>query len=207
MKSPTLLVVLGSTRPGRLGPAVADWFAAVAREQAAFDVRLIDLRDAGLPMFDEAEHPRLRRYAHAHTRKWSEAVDSAGALAFVTPEYNHFPPATLVNAIQYLHHEWRYKAAGVVGYGGISGGLRATQPLKQLLCNVGVMPIPQTVAVSHFTKLIGDDGVLRPPVTVHAAAVHMLDELAKWTSALHGLHVPAASGAATASGADPAISA
>lgn len=102
---PQLHVVVASTRPTRKGPAVADWFIGRACAHAAFDVERVDLAEVGLPVFDEPKHPRLRDYAHEHTRRWSATVDRADAFVFVTPEYDFGPPASLLNALQYLVHE------------------------------------------------------------------------------------------------------
>ncbi len=44
-----LHIVIASTRPGRVGPSVAEWFDGVARKDGTFDVHLVDLADfAGL---------------------------------------------------------------------------------------------------------------------------------------------------------------
>ena len=78
-------------------------------------------------------HPRLRQYEHDHTKAWSDSVDAADAFVFVTPEYNYFAPPALMNAIDYVLHEWACKPAGIVSYGGASGGMRSAQMLKLLL--------------------------------------------------------------------------
>src|SRR5436305_1641336 len=106
---PALHVIIASTRPGRVGPAIAEWFVGVAQRQARFAVRLVDLAEVGLPLLDEPAHPRLAQYTQPHTRAWSAIVDSADAFVVVTPEYNHAIPAPLVNALDYLSHEWAYK--------------------------------------------------------------------------------------------------
>ena len=77
---------------------------------------------------------------------------SADAFLFVTPEYDYFAPAALVNAVQVLLHEWLYKPAGVLSYGGVSGGLRSAQVLRQLLSNVNVHALPQVVPVHSFSS-------------------------------------------------------
>src|SRR5262245_4400352 len=117
-----LNVITASTRPGRSGPLIGRWVAEFATQHGAFSVEHVDLADFNLPLLDEAAHPVLQRYEHEHTRRWSESVASADAYVFVTPEYDYFPPASLVNAVQVLRHEWSRKPAGIVSYGGISGG-------------------------------------------------------------------------------------
>lgn len=126
----------------------------------------------------------MQNYVHETTKNWADSVRSADAYVFVTPEYDYFPPASIVNAVQFLLHEWSYKPAGIVSYGGVSGGLRATQALRQLLGNVNVHALPQTVPVPFFSQFIGDDGVFVPNEQIAEGAKVMLGELHKWATAL-----------------------
>lgn len=179
-----LNVIIGSTRPGRGGPAVADWVAGVCKTRPAFQVELIDLADFELPLLDEPNHPRLRQYEHEHTKRWSAAIEPADAYVFVAPEYDFFPNAALVNALQVLSLEWQYKPAAVVSYGGVSGGLRATQELRLLISNLAMMPVPQTVPIPFYRAQIGEDGVFKPTQPVVDGLKLTLDELEKWAIAL-----------------------
>lgn len=182
-----LNIIIGSTRPGRAGPTVAHWVNEGALEHGLFDVELVDLAGFGLPLLDEAAHPMARQYANEPTRRWSASVASADAFLFVTPEYDYFAPAALVNAVQALMLEWFYKPAGVVSYGGISGGLRSAQVLRQLLSNVNMHAHPQVVPVPNFAQFIGEDGVFRPNQPMKDGLHGLLDELHKWAVALKTL--------------------
>ena len=179
-----LNIIIGSTRPGRVGPVVAKWLDEAAREHGKFDVRLVDLADFHLPLLDEPTHPAMQQYAHEPTKRWSQSVDSADAFIFVTPEYDYFAPAALVNAVQVLMKEWAYKPAAVLSYGGISGGLRSAQVLRQLLGNVNVYALNQPVPVPMASQFIGEDRVFRPGESTKAGVKVMLDELYKVASAL-----------------------
>lgn len=179
-----LHVVIASTRPGRVGPAVARWFHEVADRDARFSTELVDLAEVNLPLFDEPKHPRLRDYIHAHTKAWSEKVASADAFVFVTPEYNYGAPASLINAIDYLHHEWSYKPAGFVSYGGATGGVRSVQMLKQVITTVRMMPLPEGVAIPFVAKRLDANGGFAAVEIDEKAATDMLSELAKWAGAL-----------------------
>lgn len=183
----TLKIILGSTRPTRKGPAVAKWIDGLARKNDAFKVELVDLAEIGLPLLDEPHHPAMKKYEHEHTKRWSAAIEDADALIFVTPEYDFFAPASLVNAIQCLSQEWKYKVAGVVCYGGISGGLRSSQELRMLLVNNGVMPIQQVVPLPMFADSINEDGVFVANDKMIEGAEGMLSELVKWGTALKTL--------------------
>ena len=144
---PTLQVIIASTRPGRIGGAVGEWFAGVAREHGSFDVEVVDLAEVDLPFMDEPKHPRLGDYQHEHTRRWSETIGRGDAYAFVMPEYNFGYSAQLKNAIDFLWNEWNDKPVALVSYGGVSGGLRAAQGIKPVLSAVKLrvaaeVPIP-----------------------------------------------------------------
>lgn len=182
-----LKIVIGSTRPGRVAPVVANWVYEAARAHGGFEPQVVDLADLNLPLLDESEHPARQQYRHEHTKQWSAIVTGADAFVFVTPEYDSFAPAALVNAVQVLFHEWRYKVAAVVSYGGVSGGLRAAQSLRQLLGNVGIMAIPQTVPIPFFSELIGEDGQLTPNDKMAQGASDMFSELQRWAGALKPL--------------------
>jgi len=181
---PRLQVVIGSTRPERVGQRIASWFEERAVAHGAFEVELVDLKELDLPMMNEQNLPRLRRYEHEHTRAWSATVERADAFAFVTPEYNHGLTAPVKNAIDYLHHEWQYKPVGFVSYGGVSAGTRAVAMLKQVVTAVKMFPVSQTVAIPFVSQFIEDDHKFASNHTFDAAAAEMLDELARVETAL-----------------------
>jgi NAD(P)H-dependent FMN reductase len=179
-----LNVIIGSTRPGRAGPVVGKWFADTAREHGKFDVELVDLADFKLPLLDEAAHPILQKYEHAHTKRWSESVNSADAFVFVTPEYDYFPPASIINAVQVLVREWSYKPVGIVSYAGISGGLRASQELRLLVSSVNAHALPQAVPIPLFAQYIDENGVFQGTEPMVQGSTLMLNELHKWAGPL-----------------------
>jgi NAD(P)H-dependent FMN reductase len=182
-----LNVVIVSTRPGRVGPAVADWVHERAVAHGGFEVELVDLESFKLPIFDEPRHPRFQDYQNAHTRAWSESVAAADAFVFVSPEYNYFAPPGFVNAVDFLFNEWNYKVAGIVTYGGPLAGARAAQMEKLHLTSVKVMTIPEGVGVPMVAKQIDGSGKLNPPEALEPGLKAMLDELAKWAGALKTL--------------------
>lgn len=179
-----LKIIIGSTRPARRGPIVADWFMEIAKQHTDFDVELLDLQTIDLPLMDEPHHPRLRKYTKEHTKKWSAVIDEADAFIFVTPEYNYGRPATLKNAMDYLFSEWYAKPVGFVSYGGVSGGTRAAQELKLPITTLGMMPLPQAVNIPFFNQFINDNDVFEANEPLAKAADLLLNTLKKWTEAL-----------------------
>ncbi len=193
---PRLVVMVASNRPGRVAEPVAHWFADHARQHGGFEVELVDLAEIDLPFYDEPHHPRMRRYTHDHTRAWSERIDAADAFVFVTPEYNYGMPAVLKNALDYLHHEWAYKPAGFVSYGGVSAGTRAVQMVKQVVTTLKMYVAPEAVSIPFVQQFLEDDGEggrrLVANETMEGAAKTLLDELVRVEDALRPLRRPAA---------------
>jgi len=179
-----LLIIIASTRPGRVGLPVGEWFADRAREDGAFDVSVADLAEWNLPFLDEPNHPRLHQYVHDHTERWSEVVDAADAFVFVMPEYNHGIAAPLKNAIDYLHVEWDRKPVGFVSYGGVAAGTRAVQMTKQIVLALRMVPINDAVSIPFVKSMIGDDGAFHPTPIVEESVQPMLDELAAVAAAM-----------------------
>lgn len=182
-----LKIIIGSTRPSRKGPVIANWFTEIARQDTNFEVEVLDLKAINLPLFDEAEHPRLQRYQHEHTKKWSKVIAEADAFVMVTPEYNFGYPATLKNAMDFLSVEWEEKPVGFVSYGGVSAGTRAVQDLKLPVTTLGMMPIPQAVNIPFFTQFINDEGLFVGNEALEKSAVGMLNKLKSWADALKGM--------------------
>jgi NAD(P)H-dependent FMN reductase len=180
----SLKIIIASTRPGRKGPAIATWINEEAKKHSEFNAELIDLAEVNLPFFDEAAHPRMQKYEKQHTKDWSAKIEPADAFIFVTPEYNYAFPATLKNALDFLYNEWNYKPVGFVSYGGVAGGTRSVQMLKQVVTAMKMMPLVESVHLPFFNKLIKEDGTFEPTEEVTKSADTMLNELKRWTKAM-----------------------
>ena len=187
MSKPILQIIIGSTRPGRVGLPVAQWFDGVAREQGAFDVELLDLAEVALPLLDEPGHPVARQYVHPHTVAWSETIDRGDAFVIVHPEYNHSFNAALKNALDYLHAEWNYKPVGFVSYGGVAAGTRAMTALKPVVAALRMTPVVEAVNIPFVAQFLDDEGRFVPNEVLLAGAAGMLAELAKLEYALRPL--------------------
>jgi NAD(P)H-dependent FMN reductase len=181
---PVLHILIASTRPGRVGPAIANWVHQRAQSHGHFDIELIDLADVGLPLLDEPHHPKLGNYVHEATQRWSETVNRADAFVFVMPEYNHSFNAALKNALDHLFSEWRDKPVAFVSYGGISGGLRAVAALKPVVAALRMVPVLEGVALPFAQALI-NDGTFAANSNHDLGAQVMLDELARMASILN----------------------
>jgi NAD(P)H-dependent FMN reductase len=185
-----LQVIVGSTRPGRVGLPVGRWMYEYAEKHGGFDVEFIDLAEVGLPVLDEPNHPSLRRYIHEHTKRWSATVDRADAYVFVMPEYNHGVNGATKNAIDYLLHEWAHKPVGLVSYGGVSGGTRAVHAIKPTLSYLKMMPLTEGVTIPFVATFLDGDGEDRrftPSPEIEEGATAMLAALARTALVLRQL--------------------
>jgi NAD(P)H-dependent FMN reductase len=186
-----LQIITASTRPGRIGPKVAEWIEAAAGEHGGFEeIDPVDLAEINLPMMDEPHHPRLRNYVHEHTKEWSARVESADAFVFVMPEYNYGFTAPLKNAIDYLHAEWAYKPVGLASYGGVAAGTRAAQMIKQVVTTLKMTPLTEAVSIPFVHSLINEDDQLQPNDVMVSSAKAMFDELRRVSDALRTLRQP-----------------
>ncbi len=128
-----LSIIVSSTRPARVAGHVAAW----AAEQFGSDwnVTMLDLAEINLPFLGEEQMAGTGVYTQPHTLAWKEEIDAADAIVFVNAEYNGFPPAPVLNAIDFLFAEWHNKPAAILGY-GFGGGQRSADALTQKLTNV-----------------------------------------------------------------------
>lgn len=185
MSSLRIAVIIGSTRPDRVGPTIAEWAYARAVERGDASYDLIDLAQVGLPLLDEPEPASAHHYTKEHTGRWSRLIDMYDAFVFVSPEYNRGVPAALKNAIDFLYSEWNDKAAGLIVYGS-SGGLRAGEALKSTLGEVQIATVRAQVSLSIYDDM-RDFVELTPRDYQLGNLDAMLDSLLRWGSAMRAL--------------------
>ncbi|WP_324652560.1 NAD(P)H-dependent oxidoreductase [Georgenia sp. H159] len=186
-----LAVLNAATSPNRLGNAITDWAIACLGANRAFVIDRIDLRDVGLPLFDEPDLPRYGRYQHEHTQRWSERIAAADAFVIVSPEYNRGYSALLKNALDYLVHEWAFKPVGIVSYGsGMSGGLRGAEALRTVLGALQMYAVREMVVVPYVTESSVRDGSLRASEGMVEGIELMMDALVRMDAAMHLLRAP-----------------
>jgi NAD(P)H-dependent FMN reductase len=176
-----IAVILGSTRPGARGAAVANWVVERAATRGA-TYELVDLADHPLPFFDEVHPPSRHDYQHAHTIEWAETIARYDGFIFVSPEYNHSTTAVLKNALDYLNREWNDKAAGIVTY-GTTGGHRAAEALRTVLSELQVAIVQRQVGLSLLTDF-ENFSELRPSERQVASLDGLFHQLESWAGAL-----------------------
>ncbi|MEU2245601.1 NAD(P)H-dependent oxidoreductase [Streptomyces sp. NPDC019224] len=174
-------VILASNREGRFAPVIADWFLAHADAHPAIGTEVIDVAALDLPT-------ALARHLEPGARELLADVSArlAGADAFVvvTPEYNHSYPAPLKNLIDWHYAEWQAKPVAFVSYGGVSGGLRAVEHLRQVFAELHAVSIRDTVSFHNAGARFDDEGRHHDPAGPAAAVKTLLDQLVWWGRAL-----------------------
>ncbi|PVC91824.1 NAD(P)H-dependent oxidoreductase [Streptomyces sp. CS014] len=179
-------VILGSNRDGRFGPVIADWFLARAARHPGIETDLIDVAEADLPTritFSPGPEEAARLAAV------SERLAAADAFVVLTPEYNHSFPAPLKTLIDWHSAEWQAKPVAFVSYGGISGGLRAVEQLRQVFAELHTVTVRDTVSFHNAGALFDDAGRHRDPGPADAAAKVMLDQVVWWGTVLRDARI------------------
>ncbi|MEU9864007.1 NAD(P)H-dependent oxidoreductase [Streptomyces sp. NPDC047971] len=176
-----LAVIVASNREGRFGPVVADWFLGRTTGRDDFTVDVVDLAEADLPTsLSYSPDPAVR----AELDKVSPVLAAADAFVVLTPEYNHSFPAALKSLIDWHYTEWQAKPVGFVSYGGMSGGLRAVEQLRQVFAEMHAVTVRDTVSFHNAHGHFDEDGRHKDPTGPDAAAKSMLDQIAWWAQAL-----------------------
>ncbi len=177
-----IAVIIGSTRPGRVGEAVARWVLDLAKRRSDAEFELVDIADFDLPLLDEPVPPSMGQYSKPHTLAWAEKVAAFDAYVFVTPEYNHGTSGALKNALDFLYGEWNNKAAGFVSYGS-AGGARAVEQLRLVTSELQIAHVRNQVMLSLFTDF-ENFSEFKPHPRNEKSVDAMLEQLVAWGGAL-----------------------
>lgn len=153
------MILLGSVRPNRAGEKVAHWVEAELKKLKDIEIDYADAEELDLPLFDEPVPPAYSdSYINPKGTAWAERVGKANGFIFVTAEYNHGYTAAIKNMIDWVGKEWAYKPASFVSYGAMSGGVRAVEQLKQVVVQLNMVPLNETVIFSNINQAFSDDG-------------------------------------------------
>lgn len=153
----TIYVIIGSTRPGRIGASVGEWFIKAAKEAASSNIKLelVDLADWNLPLLDEpVPAMRSNAYTQEHTKRWSQKIGKADGFIFVSAEHNNSIPAALKNALDYLYSEWAGKPTAFVTYGW-NAGRSARQHLADIASKLDMNVLDAHVVIQFHPGMFG----------------------------------------------------
>lgn len=186
MSKLNILIIVGTTRQGRSGRKIADWYIGEAQKVAPENVNLelLDVADLDLPVFNEPVSPMMHQYNDIQNNI-AEKIGAADGFVFVTGEYNHSIPGSLKNFMDYINAEWAHKAAAFVGYGTV-GGARAIEHLIQILAELHVASVAKSfnnVMIRAPWEALDENGVPKPEY-ISGDIGKQLEELTWWVSAL-----------------------
>ncbi len=180
-----IAIILGTTRPGRIGESVAKWAFEIASKRSDADFELVDIADYNLPLLDEPLPPSMGQYSKDHTKRWAAKIDTFDGFIFITPEYNHGIPAALKNALDFIFKEWNNKAAGFVGYGSAYGA-RAVESLRLVMGELMIADVRAQVMLSLFTDF-ENFSVFKPAERHEANRNAVIDQVIAWSTALRSV--------------------
>jgi len=163
---PRILAFAGSTRSDSYNKKLVRAAAEGARNAGA-EVTLADLRDFPMPLYDgdlEAQG------FPANARVFKKMLLEHAGLLIASPEYNSSVTGVLKNAIDWASRPeagekplacFTGKAAAILSASpGALGGLRGLVHLRAILGNIGVLVLPDQVAVPKADSAFGPDGSL-----------------------------------------------
>jgi len=167
IRAPILAVFSGSSRVGSVNTKLANVAARMAGGLGA-EVHHVNLAAYKLPLYSQD----LESSASGDVEFPQAALDLKEDLAkadgwiVASPEYNGFPTPLLLNAMTWasrgdppgeMYQTFAAKSAIVVSASpGAMGGMRAINPTRQLLTNLGVNVLPNSVAIGGAFKAFGD---------------------------------------------------
>lgn len=173
-------VLVGTTRPNRFSPKVADWIMSLVKKEKDVEFEIIDLAKVNLPLFDEPVPPLSQKYEHQHTKDWVATIGKADGFIFVTGEYNHAVPAALKNAIDFVNHEWAFKPVAFVSYGADAGGARAVEQLRAITGYLKMYDLGEWVQFNNYWTMVNEKGQFTPTDQHTEAGQKLLDQLVFW---------------------------
>ena len=165
-------LILGSVRTGRFCDKVAAWTKREIDAFGHFELEVVD--PLSFPLFGASKEEM-----DATKRRLSETIGSADAYVVVTPEYNHGYPGALKLLIDSVYSEWNGKPIAFVSYGGIAGGLRAVEQLRQVFAEVDAMTIREAVSFHNPWKLFDAEANLLDANLANSVGKTMHTMLAK----------------------------
>ena len=168
MAKPKILAFAGSTRIESFNKKLIK-IAATGAKDAGADVTVIDLRDFQMPIYDGDLEIKDGLPSNAH--KLKDLMLAHQGLLVASPEYNSSISGVLKNTIDWVLRQsegeiplacFKDKIAGLLSAspGGL-GGLRGLVHVRAILENIGVLVIPNQIAISKAHEVFNLDGTMK----------------------------------------------
>lgn len=179
-----ILIILGSSRLGRSGIMVADWVQNFIKTHPSDNLsfEFSDLQTENLPWLDSPLPPFSGKYPEGKVTKWADKIGLYDGFIIITPEYNHGYPAVLKNALDLIYKEWNHKPVVFVSYGASSGGIRAVEQLRQVVIELRMIPLYESVSIPFIRDAFDEMGKLKNPDRPERALQALLKSLSDYLS-------------------------
>jgi NAD(P)H-dependent FMN reductase len=197
-----IAIIVGSTRPNRFGPQVANWLLKAGQQRGDAQFDLIDLEEIDLPIFNEPGYPSMGQVTVPHAVAWSEKISQYDGFILVTPEYNHSTSPALLNALTYLYQEWNFKPVAFASYGGGAGGSRAVEHLRGVAAELKMYDIREQLLIPSYYLRLNDQFQYQFSDAETKATNELLDQLVFWSEQMAESRAALAERNATAIAAD-----
>ena len=165
---PRILVFAGSLRRESWNKKLARLAADAARAAGA-EVTFLDLKDLPMPVYDG--DLEAAEGVPANAKRFKELLLAHQGLLISSPEYNSSISGALKNAIDWASRQepgeaplacFNGKVAGLLAASpGALGGLRGLVTLRSILGNIGVLVLPDQLAVPKAHEAFAEDGNLK----------------------------------------------
>jgi chromate reductase, NAD(P)H dehydrogenase (quinone) len=170
MMMPRILALAGSLRRDSFNKKLVSIAVHGAREAGA-EVTLIDLKDFPLPLFDQ--DLGAEQGIPEHGKQLKKLFSDHDGLLIASPEYNRSITAVLKNAVDWVSRPapnepplvgFKGKVATLMSASpGALGGLRGLVHVRSILGNIGVIVLPDQIAVAKAHEAFQADGSLKDP--------------------------------------------
>jgi NAD(P)H-dependent FMN reductase len=164
-----LIFLSGSIRKDSLNTKLAQLACKIAAELGA-NAEVIDLANYEMPIYNG--DLEVESGLPENVQKLKEVFRRADGFFIASPEYNSSFSALLKNSLDWISRPSEANEAPLIAFNGkvaaISaaspggfGGLRGLVPLRMMLGNIGVLVIPNQVALSFASNIFDESGDLK----------------------------------------------
>ena len=168
MPAARILGFAGSLRTGSVNVRLLQAAAGLAKD-AGLEMTVADLRQYPMPIYDG--DLEAKEGLPASVVAFKALMKAHPAFLLVCPEYNSSLSPLLKNVIDWASRSgpgeaslssYQGKVAGLLSASpGALGGLRGLVPVRSILSNIGVLVLPEQVAIGKAHEAFDDAGRLR----------------------------------------------
>lgn len=156
-----ILVVTGSVRPNSVNEKIVPLVVSEIETQGSV-ATVADLKLLNMPFFNAPFPPSAPEFVPTDSGviTWTDMVERADGVVFVTPEYNNNLSPIQMNAIDWIGQQWQDKPVALVGYGWTTGAGQAHAAARESLAVNLKAKVGDVQANLYFTKDLNPDGTV-----------------------------------------------